>query len=242
MVSKQLAPRDANVIVRNEQQKISEVNNVNFIPKAENNGHDCSFMEVANGLRYSHIRINANTNKTLETASFLYALIELLNEKELLTIDELDARKKSVAERLVKKFTESGIGLMYQDPEYDKYSFEHEANIDCLGRLHVCKAICCKFPFALSKQDVEEGIIRWEFGRPYLIAHGEDGYCLHLDRETYQCTVRKHRPVPCRGFGCHDNEKWKIWDDFENMIINSELFKTPMTRHVNKDNGNSYNR
>jgi len=30
---------------------------------------------------------------------------------------------------------------------------------------------------------VEEGVIRWEFGRPYLIAHGAVGYCVHLDRE-----------------------------------------------------------
>jgi len=63
------------------------------------------------------------------------------------------------------------------------------------------------FPFALSKQDVEEGLIHWEFGRPYLIAHDDDGYCVHLDRETYKCTAYEHRTVPCRGFGCQDNEK-----------------------------------
>jgi hypothetical protein len=112
----------------------------------------------------------ANTTKTLEASSFLYALIELLSEKGLLTIEELDERKKQVAQRLVKRFVDSGMGLMYQDPEYDKYNFDQEAQIDCESRLSVCKAVCCKLPFALSKQDVEEGIIRWEFGRPYLIA------------------------------------------------------------------------
>lgn len=89
---------------------------------------------------------------------------------------------------------------MYQDPEYDKYTFDKEADVDCESRLDTCKAICCKLPFALSKQDVEEGIIQWEFGRPYLIAHGNDGYCVHMDRDTYKCTVREHRTVPCRGF------------------------------------------
>ncbi|VVB94596.1 Uncharacterised protein [uncultured archaeon] len=53
--------------------------------------------------------------KTLEATSFLYALVELLNEKGLISIDELDERKKHVAERLVKVFIESGIGLLYQD-------------------------------------------------------------------------------------------------------------------------------
>ena len=107
---------------------------------------------LSSGLSHTHIRINFNTIKTLESSSFLYALVELLVEKGLLSIEELDERKKEVAERLVRKFTESGIGLMYQNPEYEKYSFKHEARVDCHSRLHICKAICCKFPFALSRQ------------------------------------------------------------------------------------------
>ncbi len=34
--------------------------------------------DLSSGLLYTHTRINANTNKNLEAASFLYALIELL--------------------------------------------------------------------------------------------------------------------------------------------------------------------
>ncbi|HEY9245888.1 MAG TPA: YkgJ family cysteine cluster protein [Candidatus Methanoperedens sp.] len=175
--------------------------------------------EIVEGLLYAHTRINANTTKTLETSSFLYALIELLSEKGLLTIEELDERKKQVADRLVKKFVESGMGLMYQDPEEDKYTFGEEAFVDCAGRHHVCRAICCKLPFALSRQDVKEGIVHWEFARPYLIAHGEDGYCVHLDRDTCHCTVREHRPLPCRGFSCQDNERWHVWADYEKMVL-----------------------
>lgn len=180
-------------------------------------------MELSKGLRYAHTRIHANTNKNLENASFLYALIELLNEKGLLTIEELDQRKKQVAERLVQKFVAAGIGLMYQDPEYDKYTFEHESQVDCLSRLQSCKAVCCRLPFALSRQDVEESIIRWDFAHPYLIAHDDDSYCVHLDKKTYKCTVRDHRPVPCRGFDCRNNEKWTVWQDFEERIINTEI-------------------
>jgi hypothetical protein len=118
--------------------------------------------------------------------------------EKLLTIEELDDRKRQVAERLVKRFVDNGLGLIYQDPEFDKYTFDNEADVDCESRLDTCKAVCCKLPFALSKQDVEEGIIHWEFGRPYLIAHGEDGYCVHLERNTYKCTVREHRTNSCR--------------------------------------------
>ncbi len=139
--------------------------------------------------------MNFNTNKTLEAASCLYALIELLNEKGLISIEELDERKKQVAERMVKKFAESGIRLMYQDPEYDKYTFEHKTQIDCQNRLPICKAICCKFPYALSRQDVDEGLIRWEFGRPCLIAHGADGYCVQF--RSQDVPVYSLRPSPC---------------------------------------------
>lgn len=39
--------------------------------------------EVTEGLSYTHSRLNVNTTKTLETSSFLYALIELLSERGL---------------------------------------------------------------------------------------------------------------------------------------------------------------
>ena len=81
----------------------------------------------------------------------------------------------AVAERLVRKFTKSGLGLMYQDPEFDKYTFENTTEVDCGSRVHICGVVYCKLPFALSFQYVVEGVIRWEFGRPYLIAHGDDG-------------------------------------------------------------------
>jgi len=81
---------------------------------------------LSSGLSYTHTRINFNTTKTLESSSFLYALVELLNEKGL-----------------------------------------------------------------ISKMS--------------------------------QCTVHESRPVPCRGFDCKDNEKWKVWTDYEKKIINLEL-------------------
>ena len=42
--------------------------------------------EVVEGLRYVHHQLGANTNKALETASFLYALIELLMQIRVLAL------------------------------------------------------------------------------------------------------------------------------------------------------------
>src|SRR5262245_49702201 len=113
--------------------------------------------EVAGGLRYAHFRADANTRKLLEVASFLYASIDLLNRKGIFDLAELDEHKKQAAANLVEKFSEHGMGVVYQKPEYDKYKFGGAVKIDCESRLHLCHAACCKLRFALSKQDVEEG-------------------------------------------------------------------------------------
>ena len=127
--------------------------------------------ETARGLRYCHVRINDNTSKALSATAFVYALIEMLIEKKVITVEELDACKRSAGKRLVEQFEKSGLGLMYQDPEIDKYQFEKTADVDCNSITPSCQAVCCKLPIVLSRQDVEEGIIDWDFGRPYVIAH-----------------------------------------------------------------------
>jgi len=174
--------------------------------------------EVAEGLLYTHSRLNANTTKTLEASSFLYALVELMSEKGLITVEELDERKRAVGQRLAEQFRQNGNGVMLQDPEYDKYTFRDGAEIDCENRVHLCKAACCRLPFALSRQDVQEGIVRWDLGQPYLIDQATDGYCTHLDRRTFGCTIYAHRPVPCRGYDCRNDKR--VWLDFENRIVN----------------------
>jgi Putative zinc- or iron-chelating domain len=178
--------------------------------------------EVVEGLRYVHHQLGANTGKALETASFLYALIELLMKKGVLTEGELNAHKVDVAKRLVAKFHDLGLGAVFQDPEHDKYAFaEQEVKIDCETRLPLCKAACCRLNFALSRQDIEEGVIKWELGRPYMIAHDADGYCRHLDRQACRCTVYAQRPVPCRAYDCRNDKR--IWADFHNRVINPNL-------------------
>ncbi len=190
---------------------------------------------VAEGLLYTHSRLNANTRKTLDAASFLYALVELLEERGLITVEELDERKQVVGERLVQQFREQSLGAMFQDPEYDKYAFESEVEIDCENRIHLCKAACCRLPFALSKQDVREGIVRWELGQPYLIEHSEDGYCNHMERGTCRCTICENRPVPCRAFDCRNDER--IWLDFEKMIPNPEIYQPDWPRCLAEKDG-----
>jgi Fe-S-cluster containining protein len=177
--------------------------------------------EVAAGLAYVHTRTNATTGRALEAASFVYALIEILAEKGLISIEEIDARKKTVAERLLKRFHQHDPGVAIQEPDQDKYAFQQTVKIDCENRIHLCKAACCKMVFPLSRQDIEEGVIKWELHRPYVIAKGADGYCQHLDRKCLVCTAHAQRPLPCRAYDCRHDQR--IWLDFENKIVNPEI-------------------
>ena len=50
----------------------------------------------------------------------------------------------------------------------DKYATAPSAP-PCDELLHLCKARCCTLSFALSTADLDEGVIRWDYGQPYLI-------------------------------------------------------------------------
>ena len=102
--------------------------------------------EIAEGLLYVHSRLNANTAKNLEAASFLYALVELLGERGIITVEELEDRKRVVGQRLAKQ------------PE-----------IDCGSRIPLCRATCCRLPFTLSKQDVRERTVLRDLGQTQVI-------------------------------------------------------------------------
>ena len=177
--------------------------------------------EVAAGLLYVHSRANANTSKLLEVASFSYALMELLMERGIISVEELDDRKRVVGERLLEKFTENGMGVAVTKDGADKYAYQSTVQIDCESRIPLCRAACCRLRFALSVQDVEEGRVKWELGRPYMIRHDADGYCHHLDRRRQGCGIYDERPVVCRGYDCRKDTR--IWADFENRVVSPEL-------------------
>jgi hypothetical protein len=177
--------------------------------------------EIIGGLLYTHSRANSNTSRLLEATAFLYALIELLVEKGLLTVEELDGRKEVVATRVEKRFLDLGMGVDLIEPDQDKYTFTGGVQIDCEQRIPLCHAACCRFWFPLSRQDVDEGIIQWDLQLPYVIAQDSDHYCKHLERSSGRCQVYSQRPLPCRAFDCRKDKR--IWLDFENRVVNPNL-------------------
>lgn len=98
----------------------------------------------------------------------------------------------------------------------DKYAAT-PADIPCAELIPLCKAACCRLSFALSTADLDEGIIRWDYGQPYLIRQrASDGFCVHNDPDTRGCTVHAARPRVCRVYDCRRDAR--IWIDFEQRI------------------------
>jgi hypothetical protein len=182
---------------------------------------DIQWDEIAHGFVYTHSRLQANAGRTTEALSLLHGLIELLCEKGAISKEDLYARQRLAARHLQEQLRTDRAGIKLQNPERDKYTFSTAVEIDCESRIPLCQAACCKLPFALSIQDVQEGIVRWNLGHPYVIAQGPDCYCDHLERGGCSCSIYEQRPVPCRAFDCRADKR--IWLDFDNRVINPDI-------------------
>ena len=76
---------------------------------------------------------------------------------------------------------------------------------------------CCKLTVALSSADLDEGVIRWDYGQPYMIRQrASDGFCVHNDPATHGCTVHAQRPLVCRKYDCRDDAR--VWIDYDKRI------------------------
>jgi Fe-S-cluster containining protein len=179
--------------------------------------------ETAKALIYAHNAIGSNLAGTQQISASVYALTELLIAKGVIGLQELEERKESINKRMMAQMQEKWLGARMLADETNKYDARTEVAIDCEARIPLCKASCCKLSFYLSRQDLEEGVVRWEFGRPYHIAHNAEGYCVHCDDATKKCSVRANRPLTCRTYDCRQDKR--IWADFENRIPNPNLAK-----------------
>lgn len=95
------------------------------------------------------------------------------------------------------KTMEMGIGAVYGQEDDAP-----DAIVDCRSRLPWCRAICCTFNFALTKDEVERELIEHDPDRPFFIAGEKDGYCSHIERGTLRCSVWSQRPMRCRKYDC----------------------------------------
>jgi Fe-S-cluster containining protein len=160
-----------------------------------------------------------------DTTARLHGLIEELIANGAVSMRKLEERTERARgeerERTAKQAT------VHVSPSIDKYSVTDLPDIPCASLLHLCKARCCKLTFALSFQDLDEGVVRWEYGMPYMIRHAEDGYCVHADSQTRRCGVYEKRPLVCRQYDCRKDAR--VWADWENKVPAPEDATTLIT-------------
>lgn len=130
---------------------------------------------------------------------------------------ELPEEQRAYIKKMLERLMELGIGVVYGIEDDGK-----EVMIDHQGRQSLCKAVCCSYIFALTKEEVQKGHVQWNPKRPYFIARDEDGFCPHLDRESFKCTIWEDRPQRCRQYDCRKDPQ--VWLDWEKSAINPKAF------------------
>ena len=106
---------------------------------------------------------------------------------------------------IMEKMIDMGMAAIYGEEDEGI----PDAMVSCSECLSHCKAKCCTLIFALTKEEVAQGHVQYNQQRPYFIARDEDGYCPHMDRQTYGCMIWEQRPLRCRRYDCRDDEN--IW-------------------------------
>jgi Fe-S-cluster containining protein len=183
--------------------------------------------QLANGLRFANMMSFSNLQQQQENQIFLNAMLELLVSKNIIRLHELEERKKQVKAYFDQQNEHAPKLHLVETP--NKYEHTDTVEIDCENRTHLCKAACCRLWFSLSTQDLDEGIIRWNYSQPYAIAKKSDDYCVHCATDG-KCSVYKNRPLVCRTYSCKEDKR--IWLDFANKIPNPNLDKPNWTTNT----------
>ena len=175
---------------------------------------------------FAHSALGRSHLRQRELEGFVYGLIDVLLARGAIDEAELAAAVRAAREELdgSAEVPEPGVALRVDDPDA---AGQAPVEVDCAARLPVCGAACCKLDFALTYDEVEHGVLRWDMGRPYAIRHEADGLCVHNDRTTGRCGVYDDRPLPCRQYSCAADPR--IWTDFEAMKLNAEWIEANLS-------------
>jgi hypothetical protein len=175
------------------------------------------------GLRAALLAIEELRGDLLQLAAHVIALQDELAQRA--GPDEANAIEASVQGRIpdilrrIRAANVSAEGRVHLGDPIDKYDVPPLAGggPPCFELLPLCEARCCSFEVPLSSQDLDEGVLRWDRGKPYLLQHDADHYCTHLSREGPGCTCYAQRPAPCREYDCREDAR--VWIDYEKRIV-----------------------
>lgn len=172
--------------------------------------------QVERGIVFTHTVLTEQAARANENEAVVNGLVDVLIRRGVVGSDELLAAVEAVRTESAEKGQLASVGaaIRVDGPPGET------ATVDCSARMHVCHAVCCRLPFALSAEEIEARHVSWDLGRPYFNRRRPDGYCHRCDAETHACGVYEDRPAVCRGYSCANDER--IWKDFAAMELNHE--------------------
>jgi Fe-S-cluster containining protein len=167
------------------------------------------------GLKFVHAQVSQVRRDMVDQGSRILALTEELIARGLLDLRSLDDRRDYLNQLEAQRLDKQPAVIRIATDE-DKYQMKDLPQIPCGELMHLCRGRCCKLTFHLSRQDLDEGVVKWDYGAPYRIQRRADGYCSHSAPDTHGCTVYQHRPTVCRRYDCRNDKR--IWLDYEQRI------------------------
>jgi hypothetical protein len=178
--------------------------------------------DMDDGLRFLHIMGMQVKTDLFEAQSKLYALVEELVAQGKIDLMSYEERRGRIRERELGRQVTMAFVQVGEDP--DKYTASPLPDIDCASLIPICQARCCNMTFPLTPQDLDEGVLEWDYRNPYQIRHNAAGACVHKSEADHRCTVYDKRPAVCRTYDCRKDKR--IWKDWENKIPND----TPLVK------------
>lgn len=168
--------------------------------------------ELEAGFRFIHLALAHSRDQLSALTVEHEALVATLAEAGIIDGESFaNNRKLPVLRERERRSRQPDVRLT---AVADKYVMEDAVVIDCLDRLPLCRARCSTLDFELAEQDLDEGVVRWDYGQPYVVKKDEDGRCVH--NVEGRCTVHGARPAACRKYDCRQDRR--IWLDFDNRI------------------------
>jgi len=175
--------------------------------------------DVERGLRFIHLMEVETRTELSQNSVDVTALADLLIAKGIISSRELDERKRATIPLQNERDHKRRLPLV--GPGGDKYALA-SPDVPCVENLALCRGACCSLVFNLGIQDLDEGVIKWEYGQPYRIRR-EHGRCVHFDVERKGCGAYQHRPATCRTYDCRQDKR--IWADYDKRIPAPDLDK-----------------
>lgn len=170
--------------------------------------------DLDDGLRFVHVLNMQVKHDLFQAATQLSAALEELVAQGKIDPVAFEARRARIRAREEERQKQQAHVTI--SDLVDKYAMTDLPRIDCAALIPLCRGRCCKLSFPLSFQDLDEGVVQWDYARPYHIRRRDDEYCVHNDPATRGCTVYEQRPSTCRTFDCRNDKR--IWIDFEKKI------------------------